>query len=95
MEQRLSLITLGAESVQTLTSFYKDVFEWHPLPISNKDVTFFQLNGFQLGIFGREALAEDAQTSAKGSGFKGFSLSYNLRSKKAVDKLFKELESKK
>lgn len=94
MEQRLTLITIGAEDVQQLTSFYVDVFNWSPLPNSNEEITFFQLNGFQLGIFGREALAEDAQVSAEGGGFKGFSLAYNLQSKDEVDELFKELKSK-
>lgn len=95
MEQRLSLVTLGAENVQQLTSFYVDIFGWKPLPNSNQDVTFFQLNGFQFGLFGKEALAEDAQVSARGNGFKGFSLAYNLQSEQEVDKLFEELRSKK
>jgi uncharacterized glyoxalase superfamily protein PhnB len=94
MEQRLSLITLGTENVPALTSFYEETFGWKPLPNSNEEVTFFQLNGFQLGIFGKQALAEDAQISSAGSGFKGFSLSYNLQSQKEVDELFKELKAK-
>ncbi len=94
MEQRLSLVTLGAKDVQSLTQFYVDVFEWKLLPNSNEDISFFQLNGFQVGIFGRKALAEDAQISASGSGFKGFSLAYNLQSQAAVDELFEELKSK-
>ena len=94
MEQRLSLITLGAEDVQSLSQFYSDVFGWKPLPTSNNEITFFQLNGFQLAIFGRQALAEDAEVSASGSGFKGFSLAYNLPSQEDVDKLFKELKYK-
>lgn len=94
MEQRLTLITLGADNVQKLTSFYVDVFGWTPLPNSNKEITFFQLNGFQLGIFGKEALAEDAHVSPSGNGFKGFSLAYNLRSSSEVDALFQELTNK-
>jgi catechol-2,3-dioxygenase len=93
MEQRLSLITLGAESVELLSSFYVNVFGWKPLPASNKNITFFQLNGVQLGIFGRKDLADDAQVSAVGSGFKGFSLAYNLQSRQAVDELSEELKS--
>jgi len=93
MEQRISLITLGANDVELLTQFYVDIFGWQRLPISNEDISFFQLNGFQLGIFGRQALAEDAQISASGSGFKGFSLAYNLESQAAVDTLFEELKS--
>lgn len=94
MEQRLSLITVGAEDIPKLTSFYMDIFGWNPLPKSNENVTFFQLNGFQLGIFGRKALADDAGISAKGSGFKAFSLAYNLQSEQQVNELFDELKSK-
>lgn len=94
MEQRLTLITLAAEDLPTLTTFYKETFGWTPLPTSNEEVTFFQLNGLQLGIYGREALAEDARVPEKGSGFKGFSLAYNLSSKSQVDALFEELKSK-
>ncbi len=94
MEQRLTLITLGAENLEKLTKFYQDVFGWEPLPNSNESITFFQLNGIQLGIFGIEALAKDASVSPKGEGFKGFSLAHNLKSEEEVDELFEELKAK-
>src|SRR6056297_3677064 len=94
MEQRLSLLTLGAKDVKKLTEFYTTIFGWDPLPSSSDNVTFFQLNGFQLGIFGYTALAEDANVVGDGHGFKGLSLAYNLRTKEAVDELFAELKAK-
>lgn len=94
MEQRLSLVTLGAKNLKQLTKFYTSTFGWRPLTSSNDSVTFFQLNGFQLGIFGYDALAEDANVPADGHGFKGFSLAYNLRTKAEVDELFTELKAK-
>ncbi|NGP87962.1 VOC family protein [Aliifodinibius halophilus] len=94
MEQRLSLITLGADDVTQLSNFYIDIFGWQPLPSSNEDITFFHLNGFQLAIFSRDALAQDAEVPPEGSGFKSFSLAYNLQSKSAVDNLFEEFQSK-
>ena len=94
MEQRLSLLTLGAKDVKKLTEFYTTIFGWDPLPNSSDNVTFFQLNGFQLGIFEYTALAEDANVVADGHGFKGLSLAYNLRTKEAVDELFAELKAK-
>lgn len=47
-----------------------------------------------MAIFSREDLAEDAQVSAGGSGFKSFSLAYNLPSQQEVDKLFEEFREK-
>ena len=49
------------------------------------DVAFFNLNGTWLGLYGREALAEDATVASKGSGFPGFTLSHNLASEAEVD----------
>ncbi|MCB0392850.1 MAG: VOC family protein, partial [Bdellovibrionales bacterium] len=40
-----------------------------------------------LGLYGREALAEDAKVSAEGSGFEGFSLAHNVESEKEVDEV--------
>ena len=37
------------------------------------------------GLYGREALAEDATVSAEGSGFRGVSLAHNVRSDAEVD----------
>lgn len=44
-------------------------------------------------IYPREKLAEDAPTSAKGSGYAGFSLAYNARSESEVDKIIADLKS--
>ncbi|MDZ7693089.1 MAG: VOC family protein [Balneolaceae bacterium] len=45
-----------------------------------------------LGLFGRQALADDANVASKGSGFKGFALAHNLQSKGEVDQLVETLE---
>lgn len=94
MEQRLTLITLGVRNLEKMRSFYTETFGWEPLEHSNSEIVFFQLNGIQLALFGREDLAEDAEVDASGSGFKGFSLAHNLQSEEEVDRLFEKLESK-
>lgn len=94
MDQRLTLITLGVDDHARMRQFYTEVFGWEPTEASNEDITFFQLNGIQLALFGREELAEDAAVNAEGSGFKRFTLAHNLRSEQAVDKLFRELAGK-
>ncbi|MGV3538750.1 MAG: VOC family protein [Rufibacter sp.] len=94
LEPRITLITLGVQDVAAATAFYEDVFGWTRASASQEGITFFQLNGLQLALFGKEALAEDAHLPAQGSGFKGFSLAHNLRSEAEVDALFQYLASK-
>jgi uncharacterized glyoxalase superfamily protein PhnB len=94
MEQRRTLITLGVENLDKMRLFYENIFEWKPLNNSNENIVFFQLNGIQLALFGREELADDANIESDGSGFKGFTLAYNLRTKEEVNQLFSELKSK-
>lgn len=91
MEQRLTLITLGVDDHTGMRQFYTEVFGWEPTEASNENITFFQLNGIQLALFGREELAEDAQVNIEGSGFRSFTLAHNLRSEQKVDELFEEL----
>ncbi|MDR8394359.1 VOC family protein [Aliifodinibius sp. S!AR15-10] len=94
MEQRLTLVTLGVEDMQKMRSFYEEKFGWIAEEESNDEVTFFKLNGVLFGLFGREALAEDADVDSKGEGFRSFALAHNLRSDAEVDKLFRELKEK-
>jgi uncharacterized protein len=94
MEQRLTLITLGVSDLKRSTAFYADAFGWKPAENSNENITFIHLNGILLALFGDHALAEDAGVNAVGSGFRKFSLAYNVRSEKEVDDLISTLESK-
>lgn len=94
MESRITLVTLGVSDLKKSRQFYEDVFGWTPLPSSNDDIVFFQLNGIQLALFPEHALAAEAGISPLGTGFKKFSLAHNLRSEKEVDELIKELSNK-
>lgn len=94
MEQRLTLITLGVRNLQRAREFYQNVFGWQPIENDSEGIVFFQLNGMQLALFPQESLADDAGVSPEGSGFKKFSLAYNVRSEQEVDELVAELEEK-
>jgi catechol 2,3-dioxygenase-like lactoylglutathione lyase family enzyme len=87
MQPRLSLLTLGVADLKKSCAFYVDGLGWKPSSASNDDVIFIQLNGFALGLWSHEALAQDAAVPANRSGFRGFSLAYNTRSREEVDEV--------
>jgi uncharacterized glyoxalase superfamily protein PhnB len=86
---RLTLVTLGVADVGRATSFY-EALGWRRSSASNDDVSFFQLGGVALSVFGREALAEDAKMSSDARGFSGISLAINLESEPEVDRVAAE-----
>lgn len=94
MQQRISLITLGVKNLQRSRDFYVQKFGWKPIESDSEGVVFFQLNGFQLGLFPQEALADDAGVPSGSTGFSKFSLAYNVDSEQEVNELVAELEEK-
>lgn len=86
---RLSLVTLGVADVARATSFF-EALGWRKSSASNDDVSFFQLGGLALSVFGRQALADDATVSPSGEGFAGISLAINLESEAEVDRVASE-----
>jgi predicted lactoylglutathione lyase len=87
MEPRISLVTLGVADVQLSRAFYERL-GWRASSASQTGITFFQLNGMALSLYGREALAEDAGVVVAPPGFSGVTLAHNARSKDEVDRLF-------
>jgi len=89
MKPRISMITLGVRDLQASIRFYEQGLGL-PRMASPPEVAFFTLNGTWLGLFGWDALAEDAQVDSKGGGFHGFALAHNLASEAEVDQAFAE-----
>ena len=94
MNQRLHLVTLGVRDFEKSKKFYEETLGWKPASASNDDVAFFQAGGVVFAIYPREKLAEDALTSAMGSGFAGFTLAHNAKSESEVDEIIADLKSK-
>lgn len=94
MDQRLTIVGLGVADLAVANDFYENKFGWKKTSASNDSISFFQLNGVLLSLYGREALAEDATVDHAGEGFKAFSIAYNCRSKEEVDQVMTHLESK-
>jgi len=89
MRPRISMITLGVRDLEAAIRFYAEGLGF-PRMESPPEVAFFTLNGTWLGLYGREALAEDATVPARGSGFAGFALAHNVASEAEVDAVVAE-----
>lgn len=83
MKPRMSMITLGVSNLEKSIKFYTDL-GFHRRG-HQEDVAFFDLNGTWLGLYNREALAQDAQVSSEGYGFNGFTISHNVSSESEAD----------
>ena len=66
MKPRISMITLGVRNLAAAIDFYENGLGFPRMP-SPPEVAFFTLDGTWLGLYGREALAEDACVPAEGS----------------------------
>lgn len=85
MNPRLTVVTLGVSDVARSRQFYCDGLGFTASSASNEHVVFLHGGGVVLGLYSREALAEDAQVPSAGSGFGGVTLARNLPSKAEVD----------
>ena len=83
MKPRISMITLGVTDMARAVAFYEKGLGL-PLKDSTPDVAFFNLNGSWLGLYGRDALAEDAAVPAGGEGFDGVALAHNVATEAEV-----------
>jgi len=86
MKPRISMITLGVRDLGAAIKFYEHGLGF-PRMESPPEVAFFTLNGTWLGLYGREALAEDATVSSSGEGFESFALAHNVSSEQEVEEV--------
>ena len=83
MKQAISFVTLGVGDLARSRRFYA-ALGWKESGSSNTDIAFFQAGSVAFALFQREALAEDADVAAQGSGFSGVTLAHNVESEEAV-----------
>jgi catechol 2,3-dioxygenase-like lactoylglutathione lyase family enzyme len=89
----VAVIGLGVRDFARARAFYSEGLGW-PIQQEEGEWVSFLLNGGSLAVslFGWEEKAADAGVSPEGSGFRGISLSYNVRSEERVDEVLAEAE---
>lgn len=93
MEQRMSVLTIGADDLEAMRKFYEEKLGWKPVAV-NKDIVFYKMNGFLFSIGKRKALADFIGLNSQGSGFRSVTFGYNVTTEEEVRVLYKELKSK-
>lgn len=84
MQPRLTFVTLGVADVARARAFYERL-GFKASSMSQDGVAFFDAGGVVLSLFGRAALAADAQVADAAAGFSGIALAHNVRSDAEVD----------
>ncbi len=82
MDQRISLVTLGAKDVPVLAAFY-DALGWQRVETQD-GVVAYDLIGQTLGLYPLEKLAEDIGVPVDTLGRGAATLGYNVRDKADV-----------
>jgi len=93
MEQRMSVLSLGADNLTAMRNFYEETLEWKPVA-ENKDIVFYKMNGFLFSIGKRKDLANFIGVNSEGSGFRGVTFGYNVPTENEVRELYKKLKTK-
>ncbi len=91
MEQRVSLITLGARDMTVMAAFYK-ALRWVPAD-SPDGVIAFDLIGQTLGLYPLAYLARDIGIPVEAMGHGAMTLSHNVRKKDDVAPLLARAEA--
>jgi hypothetical protein len=86
MNPRISMITLGVKDMARSVKFYEEGLGF-PRMESEPEVAFFPLNGSWLGLYGHDALAEDATVATADCSFRGVTLAHNVPSEAEVDEV--------
>jgi catechol 2,3-dioxygenase-like lactoylglutathione lyase family enzyme len=93
MNPQISVVNLGVRNLDGARRFYREGLGW---PIGQEDSNWvcFTLASGSLGlvIYPWDLLAADARVPAEGSGFRGVTLSYIVRSESRVDEVLAEAE---
>ena len=85
--QRITLVTLGVADMDRARWFYGG-WGWTPHPASQAGVTFYQMNGAVLALFGRDDLAADQGRPGAALGTGAVTLAQNCADDTETDVVF-------
>lgn len=88
MDQRVTLITLAVADVARARAFYEALGWTAHAGLSQEAITFFQLNGVVLALYGRDALSADTGLAESRPG--GITLAVNVRTEAEVQTVLDE-----
>ncbi|WP_307140197.1 VOC family protein [Pseudoroseomonas cervicalis] len=89
MQQSVAVITLGVADPDRARRFYAKGFGWQPV-FEAPGILFYQMNGFVLGLWQREALEEDLRRTMPATS-SGFTLAHNVAGPSEVQPLLERL----
>src|SRR5260370_37285487 len=78
------MIALGVRGLPRSGGFYENGLGFLPSSASKESIAFFQMGGTVLALYPWDKLAEDAQVSDEGQGFRGVTLAHNVREREEV-----------
>lgn len=93
MDQRISVLTLGAHDLKSMKEFYEQTLGWKTVAETN-DIAFYQLNGLLLSICDKKILGDFIGIDVDGKGFRSVTLGYNVQTKEEVLELYHQLKEK-
>lgn len=85
--QRITLITLGVADLARARAFYAG-WGWQPHPASAEGVSFYQMNGAALALFGLADLAADQGRPDAALGTGAVALAQNCADDAETDRVF-------
>ena len=86
-KQRVTLITLGVADLDRARAFYA-AWGWQPHPGTPDGVSFYQMNGAALALFGLHDLAEDQGRPGATLGTGAMTLAQNCADDAETDAVF-------
>ena len=93
MEQRISVLTIGAYDLSAMRNFYEGILGWKPV-VSNNDIVFYKMNGWLFSIGKRRDLAAFIGISPEGTGFRSVTFGYNVSTENEVKEIYDSLKRK-
>lgn len=92
MAPHISMVTLGVSDIEAATAFYERL-GFKRSSESQDAITFMRAGAVVLGLFGRDALKEDAKADALWTGNGGIALAMNYGSEAEVDAMMAEAKA--